>query len=142
MSTSIALSGVSLYIIVFDLKQLTDTLRSDIFNSNYAVEFVRQMRQGQFDIEKAISRACKAVARTFERLDCQNSIPWKDELEMSTDIRPVKQPDIVEPSMSAAGNLELVHAMEASQLHDRDLLDGPVPTTNGIHHSTPSLREA
>src|SRR5205809_3563064 len=100
------------------------------------------MRQGQFDIEKAISRACKAAARTMEQLGCQESIPWKDELVISTDTHLAKQPDIAEPSIPAPGQPELVHAMEASHITTEVLKDGIVPAINGIYHLTPSLSDA
>lgn len=86
-----------------DVKVADSTGAGDTFNGNYAVEFVEQMRQGQFDIEKAISRACKAAALTIEQLGCQESIPWKDDLVISTDTNLANQPDIVEPSIPAPG---------------------------------------
>lgn len=97
------------------------------------------MRQGQFDIEKAISRACKAAARTIEQLGCQESIPWKDELVVSSDTNVANHNDNVEPSVSTPGQSVLVHAMEASHITKQVLEDDTVPTVNGIRHLTPPL---
>jgi ribokinase len=56
-------------------------LSSDTFVGTYAVEYVKHKRQGgDFDIEKAIWRACRASARTIERIGAQESIPWSDEI--------------------------------------------------------------
>lgn len=48
----------------------------------YAVEFVQQKKRGQWDIEAAVKHACKASARTIERVGAQESIPWFDEIDV------------------------------------------------------------
>ena len=50
----------------------------DTFVGAYAVEYVQQKRRGEWTIQKAIRRACKAAARTIESLGAQESIPWSD----------------------------------------------------------------
>lgn len=52
----------------------------DTFVGNYAVEFVKQNQLGEWDIGKAIVRACKAAARTIEHFGAQESSPWADEV--------------------------------------------------------------
>lgn len=54
---------------------------SDTFVGMYAVEYLQQKRRGEWDIVKAIKYACKASARTIERLGAQESIPWIDEID-------------------------------------------------------------
>jgi ribokinase len=51
------------------------------FIGNYAVEYIKQKQIGEWDIAKAISRACKAYAKTTERFGAQESIPWVDEID-------------------------------------------------------------
>jgi ribokinase len=53
----------------------------DTFVGTYAVEYIRHKQKGEWDIQKAIARACKASARTIERLGAQESIPWDDEID-------------------------------------------------------------
>jgi ribokinase len=56
-------------------------LDSDTFIGTYGMEYVKRKRQsGDFDIEKAIRRACRASSRTIERIGAQESIPWSDEI--------------------------------------------------------------
>lgn len=90
------------------------------------------MRQGPFDIEKAISRACKAAARTIEQLGCQESIPWKDELMASTE-----QASVIEPNISTTAQQELVNAMQVSHIVAEAPKDSGVPVINGVNHLTP-----
>jgi ribokinase len=45
------------------------------------MEYIRQKQLDQWDISKAVARACKASARTIERLGAQESIPWADEID-------------------------------------------------------------
>lgn len=54
---------------------------SDTFVGNYATEYIRQKQLGEWDISKAIARACKASARVIERLGAQEAIPWADEID-------------------------------------------------------------
>lgn len=60
---------------------LTRDILRDTFVGNYATEYIRQTQLGKWDISKAVSRACKASARTIERLGAQESIPWADEID-------------------------------------------------------------
>lgn len=60
---------------------LTRGIPSDTFIGNYATEYVRQKQLGEWNIGKAVARACKAAARTIERLGAQESIPWADETD-------------------------------------------------------------
>lgn len=60
---------------------LTRGILSDTFIGNYATEYVRQKQLGEWNICKAVARACKAAARTIERLGAQESIPWADETD-------------------------------------------------------------
>ena len=53
----------------------------DTFVGMYAVEFIQQKKRDQWDIESAIEHACRAAARTIERLGAQESIPWLEEIE-------------------------------------------------------------
>ncbi|KAL4747500.1 Ribokinase-like protein [Aspergillus terricola var. indicus] len=62
--------------------QVADTTGAgDTFVGMYAVEYIRQKQQGQWDIAKAVRRACKASARTIERFGAQESIPWANEVD-------------------------------------------------------------
>lgn len=45
------------------------------------MEFVRQKRKGEWNIEKAIDFESKAAARTIEQLGSQTALPWADEME-------------------------------------------------------------
>lgn len=54
---------------------------SDSFLGAYVVEFVRQKRKGEWNIERAIAFASKAAARTIEQLGSQTALPWADEIE-------------------------------------------------------------
>ena len=54
----------------------------DTFIGMYAVEYVLQKQTGDWDIEKAIGRACRASAKTIAALGCQETIPWYDELDL------------------------------------------------------------
>lgn len=56
-------------------------VQRDTFVGNYAMEYMRQKQMGEWDIGKAIARACKASARTIERLGAQEAIPWADEMD-------------------------------------------------------------
>lgn len=60
---------------------LTRGIIRDTFVGNYATEYIRQKQLGEWDISKAVARACKASARTIERLGAQESIPWADETD-------------------------------------------------------------
>ncbi|KAK6497686.1 hypothetical protein TWF481_012090 [Arthrobotrys musiformis] len=53
----------------------------DTFLGAYAVGFVRSKDEGEWDIAKAVKRACKASARTAQRFGAQESIPWSDEID-------------------------------------------------------------
>ncbi|KKA22723.1 hypothetical protein T310_3266 [Rasamsonia emersonii CBS 393.64] len=64
------------------VKVVDTTGAGDTFVGTYAVEYIRQKQRGEeWDIRKAIARACKASARTIERLGAQESIPWADEID-------------------------------------------------------------
>ena len=54
---------------------------SDSFLGAYVVDFVRQKRKGEWNIEKAIAFASKAAAHTIEQLGSQTALPWADEIE-------------------------------------------------------------
>ncbi|KAH7311519.1 Ribokinase-like protein [Stachybotrys elegans] len=64
-----------------NIKVIDTTGAGDTFVGNYAVEYMRQKQLGEWDIVKAIARACKASARTIERLGAQEAIPWSDEID-------------------------------------------------------------
>ncbi|KAL9042345.1 MAG: hypothetical protein Q9214_003809 [Letrouitia sp. 1 TL-2023] len=66
---------------VKDVAVKDTTGAGDTFVGMYAVEVIQQKKRGQWDIEAAIKRACKASARTIERLGAQESIPWLDEID-------------------------------------------------------------
>jgi hypothetical protein len=51
----------------------------DTFVGMYSVEYITQKHAKEWKIGRAIARACKASARTIERLGAQESIPWGDE---------------------------------------------------------------
>ncbi|KAL9123642.1 MAG: hypothetical protein Q9217_006943 [Psora testacea] len=53
----------------------------DSFLGAYVVEFVRQKRKEEWNIEKAIDFTIKAAARTIEQLGSQTALPWADEIE-------------------------------------------------------------
>lgn len=53
----------------------------DTFVANYTLEYVTQKKAGEWDIVKAIDRACKASAKTIEWFGAQESIPWADEID-------------------------------------------------------------
>lgn len=46
----------------------------------YAVEFVKQKHLGGWNIKKAVEFACKASARTIEKVGALETIPWADEV--------------------------------------------------------------
>lgn len=46
----------------------------------YAVEFVKKKHRGGWDIKEAVEFACKASARTMEKVGALESIPWLDEV--------------------------------------------------------------
>ncbi|KUJ12397.1 Ribokinase-like protein [Mollisia scopiformis] len=52
-----------------------------LFLGTYAVEYVQQKQKGNWDIKKAVTRACRAAARTIESLGAQESIPWANEID-------------------------------------------------------------
>ena len=60
---------------------MANTFR-DTFIGTYAVEYVLQKRLGEWDIKKAIKRACRSSARTIQAVGCQSAIPWADEIEV------------------------------------------------------------
>ncbi|KAI9744318.1 MAG: hypothetical protein M1818_002470 [Claussenomyces sp. TS43310] len=62
-----------------DVKDATGA--GDTFVGNYATEYIKQKQGGEWDIVKAITRACKASAKTIERFGAQESIPWADEID-------------------------------------------------------------
>lgn len=106
----------------------------DTFNGNYAVEYVEQIQQGSFDIERAISRACKASARTIEQLGCQESIPWKDEIVASTQPAPGEGDSGTQEHVSN----ELAQTTKLTQFRVPTQREDVVATVNGTEHSTPS----
>ncbi|CAN8105944.1 unnamed protein product [Discula destructiva] len=53
----------------------------DTFVGYYATEYIRQKRLGEWDIDLAVARACKAAARTIQHVGAQESIPWSDEID-------------------------------------------------------------
>lgn len=55
---------------------------SDTFTGVYAAEYVRQAKeQEEWDIEKAIKRACAAGALTVTKAGAQAGIPWAEEID-------------------------------------------------------------
>ena len=59
----------------------------DTFVGNYSVEYVNQKHSKEWDIRKAIAIACKASAYTIQRLGCQESIPWADQIDRPKIVR-------------------------------------------------------
>ena len=57
-------------------------LHRDTFIGMYAVEYVLQMQAGNWDIAKAVGRACRASAKTVAALGCQETIPRCHELDL------------------------------------------------------------
>ncbi|KAJ4300536.1 putative ribokinase [Collariella sp. IMI 366227] len=57
------------------------TAAGDTFVGRYALDAVGR-REGEFDIAAAVRKANKAAAKTVERAGAQDSIPWRDELEI------------------------------------------------------------
>jgi len=55
-----------------------NNLFSDTFTGYYAADYLLQT---QWNVELAVSRACKAAARTIQRLGAQEAIPWADEIK-------------------------------------------------------------
>ncbi|CAK4031452.1 hypothetical protein OIDMADRAFT_110789 [Lecanosticta acicola] len=52
----------------------------DCFLGAYAVEYVRQKQAGGWDIAAAVRFACKAAAKSVERMGCQAGLPYADEI--------------------------------------------------------------
>ena len=57
------------------------TAAGDTFVGAYAVEVVRGLKGGGFDIGRAVERACRAAAKAVEREGAIKAIPWRDEWE-------------------------------------------------------------
>lgn len=78
--------GPSFSALVVNLGRL-GTMKSDKWNNSdtfvgyYATEYIRQKRLGEWDIDLAVARACKAAARTIQHVGAQESIPWSDEID-------------------------------------------------------------
>ena len=56
--------------------------RSDSFLGAYAVELIRQRREGQFNIRQAITVACAAASKTIQEVGAQEALPWADEIDL------------------------------------------------------------
>ena len=63
------------------VKVVDTTGAGDTFVGAYAIEVVRQKRDGKWDIGRAVRWACKAAARAVEKRGAQEAIPWGDEIE-------------------------------------------------------------
>jgi ribokinase len=50
------------------------------FVGAYAVEVVRMKESGLWDMKQAVRQACKAAAKTTEKIGSQEGIPWADEV--------------------------------------------------------------
>lgn len=60
-------------------------LRSDTFTAVYAAEYLRQKTtQEEWNIGKAVVRACKAAALCVTGLNSWDPVPWADEVETMT----------------------------------------------------------
>ncbi|GAM42074.1 hypothetical protein TCE0_043f15717 [Talaromyces pinophilus] len=64
-----------------NINVIDTTGAGDTFVGNYATEYIKQKQLGTWDISRAVTRACKASARTIQRLGAQESIPWADEID-------------------------------------------------------------
>ncbi|KAL8666351.1 MAG: hypothetical protein Q9202_001622 [Teloschistes flavicans] len=62
-----------------DVNVIDTTGAGDTFVGAYAVEFVKQKHLGGWNIKKAVEFACKASARTIEKVGALETIPWADE---------------------------------------------------------------
>ena len=56
--------------------------RTGSFLGAYAVELIRQSRQGQFNIRQAIMVACAAASKTIQEVGPQEALPWADEIDL------------------------------------------------------------
>ncbi|MCJ1444549.1 MAG: hypothetical protein MMC23_005051 [Stictis urceolatum] len=66
-------------------KVVDTTAAGDTFVGAYAVEIARSKASGSsFDKDLAVKKANRAAARTVEKAGAMKSIPWLDELEIST----------------------------------------------------------
>jgi ribokinase len=65
------------------VKVVDTTAAGDTFVGAYAVEVVRN-RGSEWDLAKAVRRACKAASRTVEKEGAQIAIPWANEVEFET----------------------------------------------------------
>lgn len=62
-----------------NVKVVDTTGAGDTFVGMYSVEYITQKQEGEWNISRAIARACRASARTIERLGAQEAIPWGNE---------------------------------------------------------------
>ncbi|KAJ9611448.1 putative ribokinase [Cladophialophora chaetospira] len=69
------------HIPAFTVKVVDCTGAGDTFTGAYATEYLRQKRQGRWDIRAAVIYACKAAALTITKIGAQEGIPWMDEIQ-------------------------------------------------------------
>jgi ribokinase len=63
------------------VKVVDTTGAGNAFVGAYAVEVVRMKARGRLDVKQAVRQACKAAAKTIEKLGSQEAIPWADEVD-------------------------------------------------------------
>lgn len=79
---------------------------SDTFTGTYAPEYVRQKRMGEeWDIKKAVLRACKPSALIVCTLGAQEGIPWADEIDDF--VVSSEAPTALEPGITLQEGLEV-----------------------------------
>jgi ribokinase len=59
---------------------MADISSRDTFVGAYAVLWVKEKQCGKWDLRSAVEYACKASARTIQKVGCQESIPWASDL--------------------------------------------------------------
>ena len=52
---------------------------SDTFVGTYAVDYVQQKLENEWDIRQAVQRGCTAAAKTIAMVGARDGIPWADD---------------------------------------------------------------
>jgi len=63
------------------VKTVDCTGAGDTFTGTYASDYLRQKRSGQWDLQAAVRRACRAAALITTQIGAQEGIPWMDEID-------------------------------------------------------------
>lgn len=62
------------------VSKLSKYLR-EMFVGAYAVEYTEQRTRGEWDIEAAVKRACRAAMLELDHPGCIHHVPWADDVD-------------------------------------------------------------